>query len=139
MTTYATEAQLAAYLGATYAAPEDDEADRLLLRASQLIDTKTRGRAQLAYDGELSAGAIGGSILPTGPLTQAEYRTALEEAACAQVEFWMEFGEEHDIVGLQGHAMSGRLSVSQLPGRLGRRAADRLLEAGLLSARVWIK
>jgi len=138
MTTYATPDQLASWLGATYTAPEEEEATRMLGRASQLIDTATRGRAQQAYDGRLSQGHLIPAH-PVTPWTQDDYQEALADAACAQVEFWLEFGEEHDIVGLTGFANAGRLQIGKLPGRLGARARDRLVEAGLLSARVWIE
>lgn len=137
MTSYADADALALFIGSTYTAPVGDEADRLLARASKIIDVVTKGRAQLAYDGDLSVGAD--SSVPHSPWTQAEYQSALSDAACAQVEFWLEFGEEHDIVGLTGHANAGRLQIGKLPGRLGARARDLLVEAGLLSARVWIR
>ena len=144
MTTYADEDALAAYLAGTdYTAPTDDEATNLLAHASELIDTATRGKAAAAYDGDITTlQAIYGSATgyPTlVGLTQAEYQAALSNAACAQVEFWLEFGVEHDIVGLAGAAQSGRLMISRLPPRLGPRTMSYLVKAGLVSARAWIR
>src|SRR5690606_25303032 len=69
---YATESDLADYLGVSLADLPPD-ADRLLKRASEDIDYWTLGRAM-----------------------QCE---ATKLAACAQVEMWLEVGEETDIRG----------------------------------------
>jgi hypothetical protein len=66
------------------------------------------------------------------------YQSALTRAALQQVEFWLEVGEEHDIVGQQGQANVGRVNFSQLPPRLAPRARDTLVDSGLLSGRVAI-
>jgi hypothetical protein len=138
MTTAYTDAEsLEAYVGTTYTLPVAAEVTRLIERASQLIDFVTRGRAQAGYDGDLSIGPT--NTLPLGALTQEDYQTALERAANAQVEFYLEVGEEHEIVGLTGSARTGRVSFDKLPSRLGPRAKDALIEAGLISARVWIR
>jgi|SRR5690625_190827 len=112
---YATEAELAAYLGIS----EDDlpdESERLLDRASELIDEATRGRA-------------------TGE--------AASKATCAQVEFWLEVDEEHDIEGPIQGVIIGRLQIQYgagpnriAPTYLAPRARRYLRNAGLLYAAV---
>ena len=112
---YATTAELAEWLGAD--APED--AERLLRRASELLDAAVYG----AYAVDSATG------LPADPDAAA----ALRDAACAQVEFWTEVGEAHDLDGGAGSQVSiGGLSM-QRPGRLARRALDLLRTAGLMS------
>lgn len=61
---------------------------------------------------------------------------ALNDAQCAQVEQWLEVGEEHDIAGLPADtAVSSQgLSVSKQPSLLAPRARDILEEAGLLAS-----
>lgn len=112
------------------------EVSRLLARASDIIDYATRSRAQNAYDGNLSW--VWYTDPPFG-LTQADYVAALSKATCAQVEFWLEFGEEHDIIGLAGSAEAGRVILSRLPARLATRAADILHDVGLLSAKAGLR
>jgi hypothetical protein len=128
---YATAAQLATYTGT--AAPAD--AVRLLTRASELIDEATRGDSKLAYDGLLSGIS---RVIPTevAPYTQQEYRDALAKAVCAQCEFWAETGEEHDTAGLRGSLAAGKLSISQLPDVLARRALRALREVNLTGGSV---
>jgi len=111
---YATADDLAAWLGRD--APAD--ADRLLARASALLD----GVVYVSF-------AVDESGLPC----DVEAAAALRDAACAQVEFWLEVCEEHDIDGGAGTqvAVSG-LSL-QRPRRLADRALDVLRTAGLMS------
>ena len=71
------------------AAPPD--AERLLLRASELLDDTVTAPFLVDEDGVPTDSAV------------AE---ALRDAACAQVRFWAETGEEHDIDGLAGTAVS---------------------------------
>lgn len=124
---YATFDQLETFLGEAHDAPVQPEAERMLARASTLIDAATRGRAALFWE----------SPLPD-PVTDAQ--AAIRDAACAQVEYWLEVGEEHDVVGGGGAAQSvGRWSVSRVPPRLGQRASSILNQAGILLARAGIK
>lgn len=120
MTTYATAAQLAAAPWGL--APVG--ADRLLVRASEVIDQALR-TAVYAVD---AAGA------PTGAAVIA----ALVGATCAQVEFWETGDEEDDILGpVQGIALAG-LQVQYgagdnrtTPTYLAPRAHRILVNAGL--------
>ena len=144
LTTYATQAQLAAYLGTEYGTPSDPEATRLLTRASELINEVTLGKSQRAWDGTIYQYAYSGYLPPSPyavpPYTQAEYQQALALAACAQVEFWLEVGEEHDIAGLRGGLTAGKiLNISQLPDRLGPRCKRAIRQVHLLSANVFAR
>lgn len=114
---YATPADLTAWLpdGTVVAEPE-----RLLSRASELID----GHVLATYtvdDG-------------TGLPTDTDIAAALRDATCAQVEFWLEVGEEHDVANMAGRRVSiGHLSIDDLPGEFAARARRLLANAGLLS------
>lgn len=114
---YADRAALAAYVVELRTVPADAEATRLLERASELIDDRTLGRAAL-----LEAGVDDDALALVG------------KAACAQVEFWLEFGEDHGIVGLRGGIGIGALNVEQLPQELAPRARRHLRAAGVFSA-----
>lgn len=113
---YATEQDLADYLGVSLADLPDD-AERLLERASEDIDYYTLGRA-----------------------TQSE---ATKLATCAQIEMWLEVGEETDIRGALQSFSIGRWSATYAgaaggagsgggPPALAPRARRHLLLAGLL-------
>lgn len=117
--TFATPADLAARLSSSYTAPSDEEATKLLQKASELIDYVTLGRAQVAFD------------TPSVPSALLE---ALSAAACDQVEFWLEAGEEHDVLGLpKGSSLQGgRVQVQRMPGQLGQRAKRTLIQAGIM-------
>lgn len=80
---YATADDYVAWSGQT--APND--AERLLRRASELLDATVTVPFAVRDDG-----------MPADP-SDAE---ALRDATCAQVRFWVETGEEHDIDGLAG-------------------------------------
>jgi hypothetical protein len=109
---YADYEDLTAYLAdSPYTLPAADEAARLLERASALIQYATFGRA-------------------SDPTSAQE--TALVQANCEQVEFWLEVGEEHDVAGLRGSLQGGRVQIQKLPGALGQRAIRTLIGAGLL-------
>ncbi len=86
-TPYATAEQYETWSGLT--APPD--AERLLRRASELLDATVTAPFLVDEDG--------------GPLDAGDAE-ALRDAACAQVRFWTETGEEHDIDGLAGTAVS---------------------------------
>ena len=101
MTTYATSAQLLAFTGAA-TAPAD--ADRLLLRASEVIDQALR---TAIYDVDATTG------IPTDAATAAVFA----DATCAQVEFWLASDEEDDVLGpVQSLTLSG-LSVTYGAGK----------------------
>lgn len=110
--TYATTPDLTARLSAAYTVPAD--ADQLLLKASELIDFATMGAAEELWVG-----------------TDVERKALLTNATCDQVEFWLEVGEEHDVLGLRGGLQGGRVQVQRVPGTLGPRPLRTLLRAGL--------
>lgn len=121
---YATSGQLATFTGST--APAD--ADRLLTRASELIDDHI---AAALYD-----------VDSQGVPTAQPVIDALANATCAQVEFWLTGDEEEDILGPlesasiggmgQGYGSTNRVT----PMYLAPRAARLLRNAGLLYAGV---
>lgn len=111
MDPYATSAELTAWVGTAVTG-----ADRLLARASELMDVTVTASYSVDADG-----------IPTN----AEVAAALRDAACAQVEQWVEVGESNDIDGLAG----SDISVSGYTGKraplLAPRAARILHAAGL--------
>ena len=145
MDTYATEDDLRARLSAVYEFPEN--AAQLLRKASEVIDLATQGRAQRAWEARWilqpqspSAGypVMGAQpsryvLRPPADLV-ARWVEGITDATCDQVEYWLEVGEEHDVVGLTGSMNAGRVQVSQLPPILGARARRSLLLAGMLWA-----
>ena len=84
MTPYATPTDYTEWAGL----PVPQGIERLLVRASELLDATVT--ASFVVDSDTG--------LPTDPLDAA----ALRDASCAQVRFWVETGEEHDIDGLAG-------------------------------------
>lgn len=124
---YASLADLTGFLGVDYEVPAQDEADRILTRASEVISHATIGLAA-AYWHDISV---------EDP--HDDHTEALRDATCAQVEYWLEVGEEHDIVGLTGLLIAGKLHVSELPGRLAPRARTYLIGAGLYHGRAGIR
>ncbi len=117
MATYATTAQLTARLSATYIVPAN--AAQLLTKASELIDDHILGdRAADLFVSVLADDVV--------------RKSALADATCDQVEFWMEVGEEHDVAGLRGSMVAGRVQVHPVPPALGQRARRSLRKAGLL-------
>ncbi len=120
---YATPTELAARLSTAYPVPDD--AEMLLVKASELIDYATLGRSQDLIDREAEF----------ADHDRWEVRRALlADATCDQVEYWLEVGEEHDVVGLApgSSLQGGRVQVQKMPGALGQRARRTLLRAGLL-------
>lgn len=100
-------------------APEG--AARLLARASELLDDRVRRTFTVDDDTDLP--------------TDTDIAAALSDAACAQVEYWVEVGEEHDVEGLSGVGIAvGTLRLDQLPPELAPRARRILRTAGLLDA-----
>jgi hypothetical protein len=122
---FATTAQLAAFLGVAEAALPAD-ADRLLDRASEFIDTVSRGR--YSPDDEV----------------ESEVIDRMVKATCAQVEFWIENGEGADTGGAVVSYRAGSVSVTRSAGsagsgsstaeRLAPRARDHLFRAGMLNS-----
>jgi hypothetical protein len=107
---YATTADLATYLGI----PEADlpaDSTRQLQRASELLDYATMGRT-----------------------TATETADAAKSATMAQVEFWLEAGEESDIYGsknFRSHSIGG-VSIQGRISELAPRAKRILSAEGLL-------
>lgn len=115
MATYATIEDLEYRLSSAYSVP--DNAQQLLKKASEVIDTATLGRTVTLWaDTE----------------TDAELLDVITQATCDQVEFWLEAGEEHDVAGLKGSLVAGRLQEHPVPGLIGTRVMRSLLRAGLM-------
>lgn len=118
---YATSAQLTAYLGA----PAPADADRLLDRASEVIDEALRTAVY--------------AVNTAGAPTDADVIACLADATCAQVEFWLASDEEDDVLGpVQGQTVGG-LNVDfgagsnrLAPMYLAPRAARRLRSCPLI-------
>jgi hypothetical protein len=79
---YATSDELQAYLGGS-ALPSD--ANRLLERASDLIDYATYGKINIS---------------------DTEQLAVAKKATCAQVEYWISVGENIDISGYEFESIS---------------------------------
>lgn len=113
---YATSGQLAAWTGR----PAPADAERLLARASELVDAAVR--AAFDVDGV------------TGLPSDADVAAVLADATCAVVEAWAEVGEANDVDGLAGT----QVTVGAFTGRrapvVPPRAARLLAAAGLLRA-----
>lgn len=128
--TYATPEQLAAWTGQP--APPEQEAARLLARASQDVDDALRAAV---YDTD-----TGG--MPTDP----EIRDALSDAVCAQVEYQQAAGDDGTgAAGGWGSVSIGSVSLSDRQKgpqsdsglTLAPRAHRALRRAGLLPGVVW--
>ncbi|GAU67681.1 hypothetical protein SSP35_05_02480 [Streptomyces sp. NBRC 110611] len=125
---YATPEQLAAWTGQ----PTPEDAERLLARASEDIDS-----------------ALLTAVYPVdddGDPTAATIAAALADATCAQVEYWLATGD--DGTGAAGHWDSVSIGPVSLSGRssappaasgveLAPRAARALRRAGLVPGVVW--
>lgn len=125
MQPYATPTELQAWLPAASTLPQDDaEQTRLLARATDLIAE----RAVAGY-----------AVTDTGAPADPDVAGALSDATCAQVEGWLETGEENAVAGYpRGTSISGGgLSVSALPDVLAPRAAMALDRVGLRTAWAW--
>jgi hypothetical protein len=118
---YATVDDLEVWLPAgRFAELDADDAVRVLRRASEVIDSFVT--AWFAVDDT------------TGIPTDETTADAVRDACCAQVEFWLEVGEEHDLTGLAGTSAGvGSLRVDRLPPTLAPRALRALNAAGLLA------
>lgn len=108
---YATAADLEAFLGA----PPPATAERLLDRATELVDAALTSAMY--------------SVDTNGNATDATVIAAMNKATCAQVESWLASGDEFDELGAwKSYTMAG-LSVSrEAPGRHSR-LCDRSLDA----------
>jgi hypothetical protein len=119
-TSYATPAELANWLPAEKLEEVGEgDADRLLARATDLIDSKVvfpyrvDDMTKLPVDAGVAA--------------------AMRDACCAQVEFWIEVGEENDIDGLAGTPVNVAGYSGRRPPTLGPRALQILRNAGLFA------
>lgn len=112
---YATSRQLHEFIVGNVVV---SDADRLLERASELIDSVIRAPFALDDDG-----------LPA----DADVATSLANAACAQVEQWLEVGEENDIDGLAGDQIAVTGFSGHRAPALAPRAFRFLQAAGLLN------
>lgn len=113
---YATTTDLESYLNVT-ASELPDDADRLLDRASELVDY-----------------IVSPNIIDT---TDTGQSTAAQNAVCAQVEYWINQGEEVDIMKAPGEYSIGSFSVGRQSNQhevpaLSPRARRFLLLDGLL-------
>lgn len=107
MSAHATVAQLANWLPP--GVPTPDDAERLLERASTLVD-----QAVLAgYD-----------VDDEGTPTDQGVAAVLADATCAQVEQWLEVDEANDIDGLAGT----HISVTGYSGMRASRWAPRMID-----------
>lgn len=91
---YATKEQLRTYLGG---AQLPDGHNRMLDRASDLIDDVLVG---VIYDVDAS-----------GNPTDADVEQALADAVCAQVEWWIETGDEHGVASQFSSVSAGSVSM----------------------------
>jgi hypothetical protein len=109
---YATTEELEDYLGE--AAPAD--ATRLLKRASAFIATFATAGFVADVDG-----------LPTDEQPLA----GLRDAVCAQIEFWIETGDEKEALAYFESVSTSGFSAKRSGVRLAPRARDALIAAGL--------
>lgn len=113
---YATEEDLAEWLPS---GTDVSDGPRLLKRASQLLDATVT--TPFCIDST------------TGLPTDTTYAEAMRDACCAQIEFWLDVGEEHDIEGLTGGVAIGSLRLDRLPPKLAPRARQALVSGGLMA------
>lgn len=106
MILYATADELREYISPATALPAD--IDRLLQRASELIDFKTFG---------------GASSDPS----------AAKDATCAQVEYWLQIDECNDITGPLGPVKLDNFTMESRFSILAPRAYRILLTTGLFN------
>jgi hypothetical protein len=121
---YAEWTDVEARVDSTYTSqlPQDtDDQDRLLTKASELISEMTLGRAEWVWVND---------ELPTGEST-LDMKSAVTRAVCDQIEFWFEVGAEHDVSGLRGSLVGGRLQVHPVSATLAPRAKRTLRNGGI--------
>lgn len=124
---WATTTDLNAYLtGSPYPAPSGDTATRLLARAFEVIDDHTTGTwAEVA--------GVPTWTDPSDDTITVDVTDTLVAAVCAQVEQWLEVGEDNDIAGYaRDTTVSFGVSTTSLPDLLAPRAARVLRKALLL-------
>lgn len=97
-----------------------DECERVLERASELVDEIT-GRPFYEVDAA------------TGNATDETVAAALRAATCAVVEQWLEVGEENDVDGLAGDTISVPGFSGHRAPAVSRRVLRLLRPAGLLA------
>lgn len=116
---YATSGDLESFLPAAVEVDGDEaEVTRILARATEVIDEVVRSPFTVDDDG--------------APVDEP-VAEALRAATCAQVEFWLEVDEAHDVAGMGGRQVSlAGLSMAALPPTLAPRAQRVLRTAGLL-------
>lgn len=110
---YATLSDLASFLAVDEASLSAD-APRLLERASEVVDHYTHGR------------------IDTDNTT---HTATAKKATCAQVEYWLNQGEDEDVKRQISGYTAGKTQVQfsdGKPSRLAPRARQALLGAGLL-------
>lgn len=122
---YATHSDLVSYAPADVTVPEQGEADRMLARASEAVE-------------DLTAAAV----YPTdsgGLPTDDTHVTAMRDATCAQVVWWLDTGDELGTAGQWGNVAAGSISLSRgstgygtTPGHTPDTVARPLRLAGLL-------
>ena len=113
---YATGAEFTTYSG--QAVPAD--IDRLLARASDLIDSQVTSMYSLETD---------------GTFTETAVADVFRDATCAQVEWWLATGDEVEATARFKSPGVGGLDVTSSGLRLAPRAADALDRAGLRQVR----
>lgn len=114
--TYATPEELQEYIGGRYQLPMDVE---LLLRdASRLLDRQSLDKVFWEWADPLP-----------DPLTDEQ--SFIKEAVCAQVEYWLELGEEQSVAPQPDDVQLGALHLPR-PQRLAPKAVDALNAVGLL-------
>lgn len=91
---YATAADYQEFSGQTPPA----DIDRLLARASELLDSEVLPAAWYTTD-------------TNGMPVDATVAAAFSQAACAQVEFWGEMGEDVDVAGLAQQVRIGTVMI----------------------------
>jgi len=111
---YATQSDVASYIYNDETATDQlpDDIDRLIARAEELIDEAMFGN----YDSD-----------------NAEHQQAAKKATAAQIEYWLSFDEEIDIINYVDNMSMGNLDMS-MDGitKLAPRAKRELFLAGLL-------
>ncbi len=116
MANYATQADAAAYMGIEVAALPTD-IDRLLTQATHLVDYVTLNQIDI---------------------TDADHEQAAQDATCAQVEYWINHGEDEEFSAAIKSYQKSKVSVTyagnpqSIPPKLCERAKRHLLLAGLL-------
>lgn len=122
---YATSDDLEAYLADSgYTVPA--EPTRILLRASEVVAEATQWMSERVFF----------TVDDDHPATANT--NALRDATCAQVEFWLEVGEEHDVQNSGGSTTISKVQISRQPPKLGLRAYRHLMQVGLVSAKIGI-